>query len=183
MHKVKCYYCGEIFDKDKEEDIVIAKQNKARARYAHKECEEKAKEEAELILKQEIELKKYILNLFNMEFLPTDISKQIDIFIEKNGFTYDGILKALKFFYEVQNGDIDQAQRRIGIVPFIYDQAQRYYAGIKEAQDKLANLDMEKYFAPSEEIYIPPPERTSMGKLKKNLFSFLESEGDINDNK
>lgn len=180
MHKIKCYYCGEIFDRDKEPSAIV-KQGKDRCRYAHLHCEEKAQQEAELLLQQEIELKKYIMKLFNMEFLPTDISKQIDIYIEKNDFTFDGILKALKFFYEVQNGDIEQAQRRIGIVPFIYDQAQRYYAGIKETQDKLSQIDITSYFEPSIEVHIPPPQRTTMGKLKKNSFNFLESEEKLND--
>ena len=59
------------------------------------------------------------------------------------------------------------------IVPYIYQQAYRYYYSLWEAQQKNENKVVQEYVPVVKEIVIPIPER----KIKKRkLFAFLDEE-------
>lgn len=168
MHMVKCYYCGKTFDRDKEEFVKVNQR-----RYAHKKCSE-AKEEVQTQEdKDKEELDAYIMKLFGTDFVDPMIQKQIKQYIQEYKYTYSGIRKALIYFYEVKRNPIDKANGRIGIVPYVYQKAYRYYFSLWEAQQRNADKKVELYIPKVKEIVIPPPER----KVKKrNLFSFLDGE-------
>lgn len=179
-HKVKCFYCGHIFDRDKEPFVAIP--NKAK-RYAHKKCFNTVFEKQQLEQEQKQELENYIKTLFNYTTLPEIVNKQITHFITEKNYTYSGILKSLKYFYEIKNGDKEKAYGRIGIVPFVYDDAHNYYLAIWQARqknEKVATKIIEQYVLPTTEIHIPIPKREPMKKHKK-LFTFLEEELSIED--
>lgn len=166
-HLIKCLYCGQIFDTDKEEFV---KPNSRR--YAHKKCAEdfeskKTKEE-----KDKEELEKYILQLFGISSISPKIKKQIKDFHEKNNFTYSGIHKTLKYFFEIKGNSIDKANGGIGIVLYTYDQASLYYRALWEARQKNENIEISQYVLPERKINITIPERKIMVPRKK--FSFLE---------
>lgn len=42
-------------------------------------------------------------------------------------YTYSGILRTLKYVFEVKNGDLSKANGGIGIVPWKYQEAYNYY--------------------------------------------------------
>ncbi len=62
------------------------------------------------------------------------LKSQWENFIKK-GYTPKGIYFSVRYFYEVQNGDISKAKGGIGIVPFIYNEATAYWAR-RDIEDK-----------------------------------------------
>jgi hypothetical protein len=42
-------------------------------------------------------------------------------------YTYSGIKRTLEYFYEVKKNSIEKANGGIGIVPWVYEEAKRYY--------------------------------------------------------
>ena len=121
-HKVKCYYCGQIFDRDKVPFIQVSKR-----RYAHKECSMSEDEKKLQENKDREELYDYIMKLFNISFVDPKIQKQIKKYIEENNYTYSGIKKALVYFFEIKGNSVEKANGGIGIVPYVYTQAYNYY--------------------------------------------------------
>lgn len=169
---LKCYYCGQTFDANKEEFVQVNSR-----RYAHKTCamsaeEKKTKEEKDREL-----LENYIKELFNIDELTPKIKKQINTYRTERNFSYSGIYKTLKYWYEVRHGSLDKANGGIGIVDYVYDDAFLYWRAIWEAQQRNQNIKIEDYILPSREVHIPPPKREPMKHCRK-LFSFLEEETD-----
>jgi hypothetical protein len=173
-HEVKCLYCGKMLDINIEE-FVKPRSN----RYAHKSCHDKL-QASKTKEEQDIEaLYEYIKNLFGYKKIPSIVIKQINKYATENEYTYSGMLKTLKYHYEVKHGDIDKAEGRVGIIPYQYDNARRYYYSIWLAQQQNTNLNINDYVLPQRVVHITAPERKPMQKFKK-LFSFLDdNEPDI----
>lgn len=167
-HIVKCLYCKKSFDTNLEPWV---KPNSNR--YAHELCHQRAIAEHEKDNADKEALIDYIKELFGYEQLPQVISKQIKQYIEEYQYTYSGILKTLKYFYEIKHGDKDKANGRIGIIPYCYEDARRYYYAIWEAQEQNKNKEIETYICEAQEVHIKPPKRIPMG-IKRSLFSFLD---------
>lgn len=53
----------------------------------------------------------------------------------KKGLTAKGIYFTLRYFYEVEKGDLQKGENGIGIVPYIYDRGTRYW-GERNQRDK-----------------------------------------------
>ena len=164
-HLVKCYYCGQTFDANKESFIMVNSR-----RYAHEKCyndNQKQKNKDEL---DKEELENYIKQLFNITKLTPKIQRQIKKYIEENKYSYSGIRRSLVYFFEIKKNSIDKANGGIGIVEWVYQEAFNYYYDLWLAQQRNQNKD----FVKKEVIItIPPPQR----KIKKRkLFSFLDKE-------
>lgn len=123
---VKCFYCGESFNKDKE---LWVKPNSTR--YAHKECYENRYD----YLSDENKILEKCKELFKEEYNQTRIKSQIKKYL-KEGKTASGIYKSLIYFFEVKNNDVSKANGGIGIVPYIYDEAKKYYASQEKLKEK-----------------------------------------------
>lgn len=164
--KCKCVYCKIEFDREKLPYIQVAN-----LRYAHKECAEKNQ-----ITKSQNELDydalvSYIEKLFGVGYVSAKVAKQIKDFRETYGYTYSGILGTLVYWYEVKQATLDKANRGIGIVPYIYEQAKEYYAKINAANN--LNAEVKDYQAKVIEIAIIPPQPEE--RLPK-LFQLEEEE-------
>lgn len=48
-----------------------------------------------------------------------------------NKFTAKGIYFAMRYFYDVKNGNKEQSEGRIGIVPYIYNESAEYWAKLE----------------------------------------------------
>jgi hypothetical protein len=168
LHKVKCYYCGQTFDRDKEEFVKGSER-----RYAHKKCSENAEEIQSQEDKDKEALEQYIMKLFNIDYITPMIRKQIKQYIEEYHYTYSGIRKALIYFYEVKRGSLEKACQRISIVPYVYQNAYRYYYSLWEAQQRNANKNIQLYIPKVKEIVIPPP---TVKVKKRKMFTFLDEE-------
>lgn len=123
---VKCYYCQQSVDKD----IAIRFEEKN----FHNSCCQ------EYIDRKEIY--KYVAHLFGFknENKPGPvIISQLKTFKEKYSYyTFKGILNALTYFYEIKKGSKEKANEGIGIVPYVYDEAQEYYKKLNYKQEKVA---------------------------------------------
>ena len=51
----------------------------------------------------------------------------------KKGYTWIGIVRAMEWFYIVKGNDIAKAKKGVGIVPYIYEEAQAYYESVNQA--------------------------------------------------
>lgn len=168
IHKVKCKYCGKIFDRDK----VPFKQVSAQ-RYAHYECAVAAEnsKKQEDIDKEELE--NYIKKLLNEDFISPRVRKQINSFIEQYNYTYSGMRKALIYFYEVKGNDKSKANGGIGIIPYCYKQAYDYYYSLWLAKQKNEDKDITTYVPQTKVVKIPVPQRKIR---KRKLFTFLDDD-------
>lgn len=143
--KVKCPFCGIEFRREEEEYINV------KNRYWHKKCYEKYLIKIEEEEKQKLELQqkkdslyKYICLLFGQEKVSIKIAKQINKLISEYNFTYSGIEKSLKYFYEVKNNSIAKANDSIMIVPWIYEDAKKYYYNLFMTHLKNNNIEIKK---------------------------------------
>lgn len=167
-HMVKCIYCREIFDAAAEPFVKVNER-----RYAHKECADKfLVPEIELELKEEKDYKKliqYIKKLLGDSYIEAKVIKQIKDFRETYHYSYSGMLGTLTYWYEVRNAPRDKANGGISIIPYIYQEASRYYQKIAEAE--AANAHIKNYRPKRVSMTIPPPQQK---KKKVKLFNFEE---------
>lgn len=166
-HKVKCFYCNEIFDAN------ITPFVKPRAnRYAHKDCYEKAQAGKSQEEKDYEALVVYIKQLLG-EHLNPRVWKQLKEYKDQYGFTYSGIHKTLIWFYELKHNDIDKANGAIGIVPYVYKDACDYYYALYLAQIANEDKDVEHFKVKVREFTIENPRAQ---KRLPRLFKLDEEE-------
>ena len=80
----------------------------------------------------------YICQLFGLKAPGPVIYSQRKTFTEKYKYTDAGMLKTLKYLYEVQKTKIDGAKERIGLIPYAYNEAQEYFAKEERAKKEIA---------------------------------------------
>jgi len=95
----------------------------------------------------------------------------------EHNYTYSGIYKTLKYFYDVRGNSIEKANGGIGIVPYVYNEAYTYWRALWEAQQKNEDIKIEEFILPTKEIHILPPQRQPL-KHRRKLFTFLDEEGE-----
>lgn len=164
MAYVRCFYCGEAFNREKEPCEKVRGR-----RWAHKACFDKYATDEDL----KIQIFDYVKELFDIDVVSEEVKRQVQNYLGR-GYTCKGILNALKYFYDVQKHSIVQADERIGIVPYVYNEAQEFFA----KADKIREINEKILSGWSEEqdvikISIPSPQRQVQ---KRNLFSFLDEE-------
>lgn len=167
-HYVKCPYCSQTFNVDKEEYVKISAR-----RYAHTACYEKVKTKEKI----REDLFNYIKEVHNLDFVSPQIQKQIKEYeTEPYNYTDQGILNALKYWYDVKHNDVSKANGRISIVPYIYVEAQNYYSLIEEANSKNKEiLERNPVFQKDViKVKILDPKREVH---HRQLFTFLDEEG------
>lgn len=153
---VICKYCNKTLDIREAVKITTGC-------FAHPEC-------IDHLTDSEI-LDQYIMKMFEVDYVPPNIKKQINQYVKDYRFTYSGILKSLKYFFEVKKQPINKNSQTIGIVPYVYQQAYNYYYTIWLANQKNQDVVIEK--PKVVEIQIQRPNRE---KRHSNKFNFLEEE-------
>lgn len=167
-HYVTCTICKKRFDRDKYPAVLVNTR-----RYAHASCagalsEEQAKEEQD---RQALE--GYIIQLFNLKHMDGRITLQIKKFIQDYNYTYSGILRTLKYFYEVKKNDLSKSNNGIGIVPWVYQEAYNYYYNQWLLKQKNTDKNIEEYSPHYIDIVIKEPMRQPK---KRKIFTFLDEE-------
>jgi len=119
MAKVKCPYCGVYFSREFEEYYYHEKSK----RYYHVNCYKKYEAERAHV----DNLNEYIIKLFKLKATGPRINSQIKKYIEELGFSHLGILNSLKYFFDERGNSIDKANGGIGIVPYVYEEANNFY--------------------------------------------------------
>jgi hypothetical protein len=150
---VKCPGCSLFFDRDKIAFVQF------KNRYWHKQCydsmtQQSAQDDRDLKV-----LEEYIVKLLKLDCMNARIKKQIKDMRSEYGFTYSGILKSLQYFYEVRNNSIEKANGGVGIVPYVYEDAKKYFYTIYMAQQQNVDKSAEQYVKKGKKIIIAPPER------------------------
>lgn len=129
MRKVKCPICGLYFDRDKEKSVQI------KTRFYHTSCLSETSEGNRMILEE------YIKDILEIDKISPLIKKQIKKYTEEDGMTYLEIRDTLKYFFELKNGNKTKAQG-IGIVPYVYDEAKKYYQKIYDITEKAKKVEI-----------------------------------------
>lgn len=146
---VKCAFCGNGVSK--------TEASRHKNKNYHPDCLEKQLEKEDLV--------EYICKLFSLKAPGPRIYTQIRNFLSKyQYYTYKGIKQALTYFYEVQNKPVEKANQGIGIVPYVYDDAQKYYNSIILKQENVANDLTNAFLIDPKEIIVKKQ------KEKKNLY-------------
>jgi len=128
-HPVTCYYCGERFDRDKEEAVQVNSR-----RWAHKKCaQENTVDYRQLIF----DLMKSVLKEKYSYF---KINQQIAAFQKDAGYTLENIYGTLNYWYNVKKSGTEKANGGIGIVPYVYAE----YLGWKERQEAIKQSNVGK---------------------------------------
>ena len=151
--KVKCLFCGEQFDRDSVEFVQV------KNRYAHKECFDKAEASKSQEEKDLKELEEYIMKMFNETFVNARIRQQIKRMREQYNYSYSGILKSLIYFFDIRRNTIEKANGGIGIVPYVYEDARKYYYDLYMAQKRNEDKKVGELVSKGREIKIKPPTR------------------------
>jgi hypothetical protein len=150
---VKCKVCGKTFDRNAENAVKVGGN-----RYAHATCAEGYEVPQD---EQDLDkLHKYLQQLFKNDYNYVVLQKQIETFVEVNKFSYTGILKSLIYWYEIKENTLEKSNDRIGIVPFIYQDALKYYLALFMANEINKDKRLEDYKTPIiNEVKIKKPVR------------------------
>ncbi len=163
---VKCKYCGIQFDRNSEPFEEVGGR-----RYAHKACAEKHQAAIPQDEQDYQALESYIKKLFNEKNLNAKIRKQIKDFKQEYGYSFSGMLKTLYWWYEIKGHSIDQSQGGIGIIPFIYDDALKFYYSLYLAKVNNENVTFNK---PEVKVIEIPSPRVPI--TPKKLFNLDEEQ-------
>ena len=152
MRKCKCFYCKIEFDRDKEPFEQISER-----RYAHKSCADQHRIQKTQNEQDYDALINYIEKLLGNNAINIKIAKQIKDYREQYGYTYSGILGTLIYWFEIQGGSAELANGGIGIVPYKYEEAKKYYQAINNAN--ILNKDIKNHQTKYIEITIEAPKQ------------------------
>ena len=70
-------------------------------------------------------------------------------------FTYVGLEQSIRFFYKIKENPI--ANQGLGIVPYVYDQAQEYFKNLGEVQSHNASISNVNELYAHKKVRIAPP--------------------------
>lgn len=128
----KCLYCNQYFDITKEE-FVKPRTN----RYAHKTCAEKYSTTDDYFKDL---MYKYLKEEVKINYDYQACERQRLNFISKLGYTNKGMYQAIRYFYEVKKESSAKSGNRIGIIPYVYDEAQAYYQVLARRQKEIGKV-------------------------------------------
>lgn len=158
----KCTICGGDIDKELS-DMTATKIGR---RYAHNSCLEHQDE-----IKQELEkIHSYCRNHIN-DYNEKTVSQQIGKYMKD--YTPEEILKILKYFYEVKRGSRDKANGGIGIVPYVAEEAIKYWQN-KENIKKLLEMPQPEVVEMSDKYRRPQVPRGKMVKPRNRRWIDLD---------
>lgn len=162
-HFVKCKVCSIKFDRDVEPTVDAGGR-----RYAHAKCMEGyivPQDETDLT-----DLHHYLQELFKDDYNYVVLDRQIQGFVKTNGYSYSGILKSLIYWYDIKHESLERADGRLGIVPYIYDKAYKYYLAMYVANEANLDKNLDIYRCPEvREVTIKPPTRNLPRRKLFNL--------------
>lgn len=158
-HWVKCKICGVKFDRDKEEAVPAGNR-----RYAHAKCTDGEYEPSQ----EEVDaasLHEYLKALFKDDYNYVSLEREIKRYRENYNYTLSGILKTLIYWYDLKGNSKELSEGRIGIVPYVYEDAKKYYYALWVANQTNMDKDLSIYKVPNiMEVHIKKPERDPIAR-------------------
>jgi len=82
---------------------------------------------------------------------------------------YKGQLLTLKYFYEIKRNNIEKAHGSIGIIPFIYKEAEQYYIKQAKKADEISEAIQKQLEQDRIEIKYNPSDYIGQKKKKKMI--------------
>lgn len=168
----KCLFCGGIVN------IVEEEFEKVSNRYAHKNCYDNDTTGKVKELQDKKKLINYILEIYQTNKLPTNIARQIQQYYNE-GKTYEGIYFALFYFHNAKKNPVFLNKPTIGIVPYIYDEANKHYQKIRqrmENEKKKTKEDIKQAQNMKTVKIIKEPMHKEKPKIQKRHFKMLDDE-------
>ena len=132
--QVKCPKCGKYFFREDHEFVNTGR------RYYHRECFDSLDEEDKLT--QEIHRK--MRETLKEGYINKKVTRQINQYVSQ-GKTLQGILDTLNYWYDVKKEDPAKAAGGIGIVEYVYVEAQKYWKKKNQQQSINKDLDLSSY--------------------------------------
>lgn len=168
-HSTTCFWCHQAIYPN-QPDVIAMPQLKDR--YVHKKCNETHPQDD----KDEIML--YIIKLYGLkdDYILPKFMLQLSNFEKQYHFTYSGMLKALKYWYEVKKNPVNK-DFGLGIIPHIYKQAYDHYYALWLANEQNKGKDLNEYIPKDIVVTIKSPQRQIE---KRPLFNFLDDEEEEN---
>ena len=176
-HIVKCAVCKKEFNLN---EIQGVKYNGRR--YAHKDCfpdgklvpmEPSKKREPATSNSELKELKDYINEVYGDKANWSIINKQIKRYTKENQFSLTGILKTLKYIYEIKKLDTDKSNGGIGLVEYLYQESYNYYLNMFLTQQTTVASEVNKT---TKEIIINPSISKGLRKKFFNIEDYVDEE-------
>lgn len=125
--RIQCAECKNIVIKA---DGIEYTTQTAKTRFFHPDCFAKFKAREDLQV--------YICRLFGLKAPGPANNILRKRFIEQFNYTDKGILQTLQYAYEVKKMGKAKAESRIGIVPYLYAEAQEYFEKVKYKKSHIA---------------------------------------------
>lgn len=152
----KCPIC------DKEVEKIEGEFVKHSSKTYHNNCYQ----QFELRKQHRSELLEYICDLYNMKVPTGFILKQIKDLETDSGYTLKGIELSLRYFHEIEGNSVESANKKyttqgIGIVPYVYENAKKFYTNLQQLRSSNAQID----YSIDEETIISSPPKTRKKKL------------------
>jgi len=166
-NKCKCPGCLLYFDRDKVEFVHL------KNRYWHKTCFDAQNAKLDQDDKDLKVLEEYIMKLFKVEYIDARIRKQLKDMLANYGFTYSGIHKTLVYWYEVKKSSKEKANGGLGIVPFIYEPAKKYFYTVFMAREQNKDKDANDFVTKGRTVTITSPRR-KVKQIKQINLDILE---------
>lgn len=136
---IKCSKCGQLFDIGHDDPKAYWVGNG----YACPNCLKRKKKvqnmsDDELIA----EIHSFAKKILGDTYIKSKVDKQIKENLA-DGRKLTGILGTLKYWYEIRDNDIENANGGIGIVPYVYQEASEYWQRIKNSKKRYKNVQEE----------------------------------------
>lgn len=106
--------------------------------------------------KQKRSLISYIEELFGEKANAKTYTQIKNLMRDYPYFTYVGLEQSIRFFYEIKENPI--TNQGLGIVPYVYDQAQEYFKNLGEVQSHNASISNVNELYAHKKVRIAPPE-------------------------
>ena len=153
---VKCWYCKEKVEKGSNDWTSYNGHN------YHIECVEIAKQRAHFY--------EYINYIFCLKSPGPVIISQAKMYNEKYGYSFLGMERALRYWIEVKHNPETRPieDRTIGIIPYVYNDAQAYYARVDKINEQFRK-DTEKAESREKIIKVVPIPKQKERKPKYNI--------------
>lgn len=152
MGVVKCPGCGEKFDRDIEFNYSVHGN-----RYWHDDCWEKYLNQEKTLKEKKQKIHDKVKKLCGDDYVKSRVEKQINENLAA-GKKLGGILGTLTYWYDVKGHNPKDAHGGIGIVEYVYNEAQEYYRQQKENKhryDKVNEDDIGGYQLSNRELRVP----------------------------
>lgn len=117
-HWVKCFYCGERFDRDLIPFVKVTER-----RYAHQTCAQIKDPDGSMNKEQQDKDAFYevVKAIYGPKYNYMLINTQATEYMQLYNYTWSGMTKCLQWFYFINHGSIEEGHGGVGIIPYIYD--------------------------------------------------------------